>query len=228
MKQFKLLVVTVSFLTLLIMFTGCAKSEGLFSNLSLEAAARDGLDLLPGDALTTDNLANLTKLSAADSNIADLSGIEYCINLNVLELPDNKISDIYPIYSLNNLVSLNLVNNKINQIPGPCSLFTLVALNLGGNQISDISALSSLSNLAVIILYDNQINDISPLASLFNLTRLDLNGNRIDDISALLENDGLGAGDEIYLKDNNLDLSEGSEDLANIKILENMGVRVIY
>jgi len=82
--------------------------------------------------------------------------------------------------------------------------------------------------MAILSISDNQISDVSPLASPFNLTRLNLNGNQISDISPLLENSGLSEGDDIYVKGNNLDLTEGSEDMAGIKALENRGVRVIY
>jgi len=43
-----------------------------------------------------------------------------------------------------------------------------------------------------------------------------------------VENSGLGEGDRVLLEINNLDLSEGSEDLENIKILEERGVDVDY
>jgi len=43
-----------------------------------------------------------------------------------------------------------------------------------------------------------------------------------------VENSGLGEGDRVLLEFNNLDLSEGSEDLENIRILEERGVRVDY
>jgi type II secretory pathway component PulC len=43
-----------------------------------------------------------------------------------------------------------------------------------------------------------------------------------------VENSGLGEGDVVLLKVNNLDLSEGSEDLENIRILEERGVEVDY
>ncbi len=46
--------------------------------------------------------------------------------------------------------------------------------------------------------------------------------------SATVENNGLGKGDQLKLVKNNLDLSEGSEDLENIRILEARGVRVAY
>jgi len=43
-----------------------------------------------------------------------------------------------------------------------------------------------------------------------------------------VENSGLGAGDKVLLEGNNLDLSEGSEDMENIKALEDRGVVVHY
>ncbi len=50
--------------------------------------------------------------------------------------------------------------------------------------------------------------------------------NQISDISPLLENSGLGEGDEVLLDNNNLDLREGSEDMENISQLEERGVVV--
>jgi hypothetical protein len=43
-----------------------------------------------------------------------------------------------------------------------------------------------------------------------------------------VENSGLGVGDIVFLANNNLDLSEGSEDLENIKQLQGRGVEVHY
>lgn len=48
------------------------------------------------------------------------------------------------------------------------------------------------------------------------------------DISPLVENIGLGAGDTVYIDDNNLDLGEGSQDMKNIRALEDRGVFVHY
>jgi hypothetical protein len=60
------------------------------------------------------------------------------------------------------------------------------------------------------------------------LTLLSLGANQISDISPLVENSGLGAGDEVWLLANNLDLGEGSEDMENIRALEDRGVVVHY
>jgi len=124
--------------------------------------------------------------------------------LNVLFLHENQISDISPISSLTNLTMLYL----------------------DGNQISDISPLSSLTNMSWLSLSWNQISDISLLSSLTNLMWLDLSGNQIDDISPLVENHGVGSGDDLWLKGTNLDLRAGSEDMENIRTLEERGVRV--
>jgi len=43
-----------------------------------------------------------------------------------------------------------------------------------------------------------------------------------------VENSGLSEEDRIGITDNNLDLSEGSEDMENIRILEERGVDVEY
>lgn len=68
----------------------------------------------------------------------------------------------------------------------------------------------------------------SPLASLDNLERLNLDRNQISDIASLPGNSGLGEGDQVDLKNNNLDLSENSEDMADIRQLEGRGVKVYY
>ena len=96
------------------------------------------------------------------------------------------------------------------------------------NEIGDISPLASLTNLTSLWLQSNQINDISPLENLTNLTLLKLWSNQISDISPLVENSGLGTGDQILLYGNNLDISEDSEDMEDIKALEDRGVDVGY
>jgi internalin A len=69
---------------------------------------------------------------------------------------------------------------------------------------------------------------LSPLKHLTKLNGLRLDGNQISDISPLVDNSGLGMGDTVWLDENNLDLEEGSDDMRNIKILEDRGVKVFY
>ena len=137
---------------------------------------------------------------------------------------------IYPIFTLllelANLVTLRAGSKGIADLSGLEYCTNLTQLSLEENQISDISQLINLTSLTELWLSENQISDIFPLSSLINLTALDLNKNPIGDISGLVENSGLGAGDKVWLEHNNLDLSEGSEDMENIKALEARGVIV--
>ena len=119
-------------------------------------------------------------------------------------------------------------DSGITDLSGLEHLTNLTELFLHGNQISDISPLASLTNLTGLGLNSNEISNISPLSNLTNLTFLNLYGNQISDISPLVENSGLGVGDEVDLRKNNLDLSEGSDNMENIRALEDRGVVVHY
>ena len=94
--------------------------------------------------------------------------------------------------------------------------------------ITDLSGIEYCSSLTGLYLTSNQISNISPLTSLTNLVHLRLRYNQISDISPLVANSGLGEGDRVWLESNNLDLSEGSEDLENIRQLVGRGVVVDY
>ena len=93
-------------------------------------------------------------------------------------------------------------------------------LDIRGNEISDISDLAGLTSLQDLSLWGNQISDIAVLAGFTNLQTLILKDNQISDISALVANTGLGDGDFVYLYNNLLDTTPGSEDMLNINALE--------
>lgn len=116
----------------------------------------------------------------------------------------------------------------INDISWLQHCTNLTTLSLSGIGISDISFLSSLTKLNMLIIASNQIRDIRPLSSLTNLTELHIWGNQISDISPLLANGGFGAGDMLWLKNNSLDLREGSKDMDNIRVLQQREVIVEY
>jgi hypothetical protein len=102
----------------------------------------------------------------------------------------------------------------------------LSVLGFWRNPISDVSPVSSLTNLTILCLQGNDVSGTSPLASLTNLIDLHLTQNQVSDISPLLANSGLGEGDSVLLGGNGLDLSQGSEDMENIRVLESRGVLV--
>ena len=170
---------------------------------NLRAVIADSLGKASDASITRAEMATLTRLDAPNSNISDLTGLEFATNLQRLKLGSewvsgrgyvnsNEISDLSPLSNLTNLTYLDLSSNSISDISALANLTNLTTLDLVWNDsISDISALANLTNLTILILGDavsgfsNNISDISALANLTNLTRLDLFGNSISDISAL-------------------------------------------
>jgi len=206
MKKKTIWLVASCLIVAALLLSSCAPATIAFPDEKLGVAIRDALGKPPGEDITAAELARVVVLRASKRDITDLSGIERCVNLTVLRIEANQISDLTPLSSLTNLTKLWLFIN----------------------QISDLSPLASLTNLTKLWLFINQISDLSPLASLTNLTELDIHGNQISDLSPLITNTGLDLGDDVYLKDNKLDLSEGSKDLEDIRQLEARGVRVSY
>jgi internalin A len=127
---------------------------------------------------------------------------------------------------LTNLNRLAVAGSPVSDISPLSSLTKLTVLDLAGDEISDISPVSSLTNLTILCLQGNDVSGTSPLASLTNLIDLHLTQNQVSDISPLLANSGLGEGDSVLLGGNGLDLSQGSEDMENIRVLESRGVLV--
>jgi len=184
---------------------------------NLEAAIREAVGI-PEETIYAEDLEGLTALAADGINIADLSGLEHCVNLTHISLSHNQISDILPLSSLTGLTTVYLEDNQISDISALANLTSLTWLDLSDNQISDISALANLTSLTTLKLCNNQISDIAPLASLISLTDLDLNDNQISDISPL---EGLINLTRLWLHSNQIsDISA----LANLTNLEMLGL----
>ena len=113
------------------------------SDAVLRAAIENDLGKAAGNTITADDMATLHEFRAGNSNISDLTGLEYATNLEGLGLWNHSISDISVLSGLTDLKSLDLSDNSI----------------------SDISPLSSLSNLEGLWLSNNSISDLSPLVA---------------------------------------------------------------
>jgi len=179
------------------------------------------------------------KLELSDSNIASLTGLEYCTDLTILSLNNNQITDISSLFNLPDLVDLSLANNQINDISVLSNLTNLTTLNLNNNQIIDFSplaklrnlkklhlensgqidtgVLSELTNLTELYLGNSQINDISALSNLHNLDKLDLGNNSIIDVEPLSNLTDLMVLD---LGENQINDIRHLSDLVNLIILK--------
>ena len=94
-----------------------------------------------------------------------------------------------------------------------------------GNNINDLTPLSSLTELQALFAGDNAIGNVAPLEGLTQLFNLDLRNNQIVDIQPLVDNIGLGAGDQLNLTSN--PLSTTSKDV-HIPALRERGVSVTF
>ena len=171
------------------------------SDANLRAVIEDSLGKARGAPITRAEMASLTRLDAPDSDISNLTGLEFATNLtrldlgtplgfgynlrNVAEINSNAIANLSPLSGLTNLTHLDLIGNAISDISALSELTSLEWLYLNGNAISDISALSGLTNLIRLYLSNNSISDISVLSDLTNLRGLVLSENIISDVSML-------------------------------------------
>jgi alpha-tubulin suppressor-like RCC1 family protein/Leucine-rich repeat (LRR) protein len=205
-------------------------------------------DLQIDDSTLTNFVSELTieptSLYLPSNQITDISSLGSLIYVESLDLSGNPINNITTLTdTLNRLSNLkNLYLGSLNIDDSTLSAFItnldiapqLTTLALNNNDISELSPLSNLTQLSSLYLIQNDISDITPLSNLTQLGSLHLGNNQIDDISALVTNNQNGGFQSIqrsntmYLTHNNLDLSSGSNDLANIETLKQNGVEVFY
>ena len=152
---------------------------------NLAATVRKVLGLTPNAPITEENMRRLTRLTANNSQITNLTGLEYATQLEALVLGGNAIKNLRPLAALTQLEWLILWNNEIKDVSPLAGLTQLETLNLKANQISNVNPLVGLKQLKRLYLHQNDIHDVSPLAELVNLEEIRLRGNSIQDTSPL-------------------------------------------
>jgi hypothetical protein len=162
-----------------------AVAADLFPDKNLEAAIRAELKKKSEDELKQDDLKNVYFLKAHGKKIANLAGLEKCINLALIDLADNAIKDLKPLAGLKNVQSLTLSNNQIADLAALAKLAKLQYLQLEANQIEKLDALKDLKKLSALYLANNKIKSVAPLAGLERLSSLYLDGNQVTDITPL-------------------------------------------
>jgi len=170
-------------------------------------------------------LKNLNYLALFFNLISDISPLAGLSEMETLGLSDNDISDISPLSQLTAMQYLELIYNPVNDLSPLSELSQLRGLALWQNSISDISILSSLTNLQILELGEMPISNLSALSVLTNLEVLWLQGCSFSDLQPLVDNPGLGSGDEIFLLSNPLDSEACSSE---IPALEARGALVHY
>ena len=184
---------------------------------NLRKALEVALQINVGAEITKEDLVGLTTLidehNSPSLNIAELTGLDPCLNLTTVHLADNKISDLSPLSKLAKLESLVLKNNQIIDLNPISELSNLTDLLLETNKITDISPLSNLTNLVRLYLRVNQIKNIGPLANLVYLIKLRLDVNQISDISTLTTLTNLTV---LHLNNNQIDDISSLSNLSQL------------
>ena len=184
-------------------------SYNQISNIS----ALSGLTSLERVDLNRNSISNIPALSGltsieamhlAGNSISDISGLSGRTSLILLNLRRNQVSNISALSRLTSLERLYLPDNSISNISALSELTSLIDLELDGNSISDISALSRLTSITDLGLEENLISDISALSGLTSINDLYLEENLISNVKPLVDNTGLGSGDDIHLRKNPL------------------------
>ena len=178
---------------------------------------------------------NLERLDIP-TDVEDLSPLSDLTKLTYLslsrfgaEIYEGRVSDLSPLSNLTSLKSFDLANNNISDLTPLQNLSGLEFLLLTDNQISDLTPLQNLTKLESLTLDYNQIGDLSGLQPLTALEKLDLSVNQLGDIDLLVQNEGLGEGDELALRSNDaLETCPGTEDRADIDTLTERGVKVYF
>jgi hypothetical protein len=218
----------------------------LFPDANLEAIIRAKIEK-PTDPIHEEDLKAIETMLVSGEGIESIEGLQFCSNLRELDLRSNMVSDISQLSDLNqleilllnenpvddisdlsgmpSLIELNLSKTDVENLSPLSDLTTLEVLFLWGMGISDISAVSSLSNLNFISFGNNLISDISPLKDLVALDTVWLDANEITDIEPLVQNAGIGEGNEVRLQNNPLNTASCQEFLP---LLEDRGVVVLY
>jgi Leucine-rich repeat (LRR) protein len=167
-------------------------------------------------------LTNLEFLVLDRNDISDITPISGLTKLTHLELDFNDITDLTPLHSLTELQYLSISNMEISDITPLAPLTNLRVLHIAMNDVSDISVMANFKYLQELYLSFNNITDISVLKDLSDLQDLSIGANPVSDITPLVENSGLGVGDEVDLDERYI--NEAIMD--SVKILESRGVIV--
>ena len=152
---------------------------------NLREAINEALGKASNAQVTLKEIVTLTRLTANNRGISDLTGLEVATGLESVELQHNQISDLSPLAGLIKLRVIRMGNNLISDLSPVAGLINLARLDIWENLIFDLSAVAGLTNLLSISFGSNSVFDLSPLAGLRKLERINMSQNPPADLSPL-------------------------------------------
>jgi internalin A len=179
------------------------------------------------------NLINLTELCLFKNQIQDddLRMLSNLTNLNMLFIDNNNLKNVSALGNLTQIEFLTIHSNQIEDLSFITNYKNINHLLLHWNNINDISPLANLTTLEIISLEHNNIQNIASITNLINLNYLRLDQNNINNITPLLScfnQGGFKQDSYIDIRNNNMNIQNGSSNYNVVNTLINNGVTVDY
>ncbi|HSH75864.1 MAG TPA: leucine-rich repeat domain-containing protein, partial [Longimicrobiales bacterium] len=186
----------------------------LDTNQITDVSPLAGLTGLEGLNLNTNQIADVAPLAAL-SGLRDLSLSGYpgsiaplaaLSNLEGLYMRTNQLADLNVVSSWPKLIWLDVAGahtiSDLSPLSGLSSLTSLDVTHYNGTgAVSDLTPIAGLTGLTYLSVGGHAITDLGPLEGLTNLGFLYLGHSAgLSDIQPLIDNTGLGAGDEVDLR----------------------------
>ena len=118
---------------------------------------------------TAADMLKLTRLTANNSNIRSLTGLQHAAHLETLVLENNHIFDVAPLAGLTQLTRLVLESNRISDVAPLAGLTQLTTLDIRNNSLSDTAIhthIPSLQTAGVNVRFDSIVRQQEPIVRL--------------------------------------------------------------
>lgn len=114
---------------------------------------------------------NLSSIDFSDSDIQNISFVEYLPSLGYCKLSNNEISDLSPLTSCKNLYGLYVDSNPIDDL-GVLRDLDLEYISVSATYVDDLLVFDNWEKLTYLALYGCGGRDLSPIGKLINLESL--------------------------------------------------------
>ena len=160
------------------------------NQLNIAAAKTFTFDLI----FTNSNISDLTgveyftsvfKIDASNNNLTSMPDISATTSLQYLFLNNNQLTQLPNLSTLVNLIQLQAINNKLTSLPALSSLTSLNYLFLTGNNLTSLPDISNLTNIQYIIIGDNPFTTLPDFSPNVNLLELHCHQSNLTEIKGL-------------------------------------------
>lgn len=155
-------------------------------------------------------------LIVSNSNISDLTGVQYFKSIYKLDASGNNLNTIPDISTFKNIQYLYLNNNQLTSLPNLSSLTSLLQIQCHSNKLTSIPSLTGLSNLLVLFIWDNNLSSLPDLSTLTNLQQLIIGANPLNTLPDLTPNSALI---QLHCYQNNITQIPGLQNLTKLQLL---------